>query len=255
MKRSFQLAGVLVVIGIAGCGGATKTVTVPGPAKTVTLQEPATTTTAGQSTASQTTQTATTAKVASTGPAHCVGVLRRFDIPPTLCVSPNGAYNEVATDNHAIHIPGMTVQFKGARTTSSLSDSSGVASAHANGIFLIITLKATNTGNTPQTAEQAGSSLFALSPLTSQAVYTESFQAENQADPQSFISNDTTPIQPGESQTGDVVFDVPPSNMTLMRHDGALLEWAGFGTDVMSATGTASSPIGSMIVYHHDLQN
>lgn len=243
-RRMAALMGIAVML--AACGGATKTVTVRAPAIT------ATTNTASQTTATTTT---TTASAPSTGPTSCVAVLRKADIPPTRCVTPNGAYNEVATDNHAIHVPGMTVQFAGARTATSLSDSSGVASAHANGIFLIITLKVTNTANTPQTVEQAGSSEFALSPITSHAVYTESFDAENGADQQSFITQNTTPIQSGESQTGDIVFDVPPNAMTLMRHDGAILEWGGFGQDLSSFTSTASSPIGFMVIYHRDLQN
>ncbi len=250
MTKRGAVALVVAAVGLAACGGT---------AKTVTVREPATATaaTSTKTTASQPTQTRTTtpAKTGSTGPVQCGPVLKHFDVLPTLCVTPNGAYNEVATDNHAIHIPGMTVQFNGARTVTSLSDSSGVASAHANGVFLIISLRITNTSNTPQTVETPGTNSFALTPISSQAIYTESFQAENGADQQSFITQNNAPVQAGESQTGDVVFDVPPSAMTTMRHDGAVLEWGGFGTDVSSVTGTASSPIGLMIIYHRDLQN
>ena len=225
-KRRLIFA-VLMVAVVAGCGSATKTVTVRAPSTT-------TATSASTPAASTAPPTHTTATSASTGPAQCTSVLKKFDIAPTLCTTPNGAFNEVATANYAIEIPGMTVQFEGARTTNSVSDSSGVESARANGIFLIITLKVTNMGNTPQSVEQPGSGHFALSPIMSQAIYTESFQAENQADQQSFISQDTTPVQSGESQTGDIVFDVAPSALTLMRHDGAILEWGGFGQDLSS---------------------
>jgi hypothetical protein len=159
-----------------------------------------------------------------------------------------------ATDDHPLRLPGLTVEFVSARTASSLSASSGAASAQANGIFLIITLRITNTSNAPQTVEEPWSNRFQLSPITSNANYSESFQAEDGPDQQSFITQDTTPVQPGESQTGDVIFDVPLSVMSLMRHDGTTLVFGTFGQDVTSTSNSKSTPLGIMVIYHRHLQ-
>jgi hypothetical protein len=149
----------------------------------------------------------------------------------------------------------MTAGFVGARTTGSVSDSSGAASATATGTFVIITLKITNTSNSPQSVETPGSTRFQLSPIQSNKNFTESFVAENQADSQSFLSQNSTSVQPDESQTGDVVFDVPASDLARMRREGATLTFGSFGQDLSS--GVPSDPhhaLGVIVVYHRDLQ-
>jgi Domain of unknown function (DUF4352) len=95
------------------------------------------------------------------------------------------------------------VGFSAARTASSVSDSSGVASATASGTFLILTLHVTNTGNSPQAVESPGNNQFMLSPIGSSKAFTENFDAENQADEHSFLSHND-PLQPDGEQTGDI---------------------------------------------------
>jgi hypothetical protein len=177
------LAALAIVVVLAGCGGSTKTVTV---------RTPATITTVTTSSTSPTTTTPST--IASTSTPSCASTLKASDIPPTLCLL-SGTYLMAATDDHPLRLPGLTVEFVSARTASSLSASSGAASAQANGIFLIITLRITNTSNAPQTVEEPWSNRFQLSPITSNANYSESFQAEDGPDQQSFhhTRHDTSP--------------------------------------------------------------
>jgi hypothetical protein len=243
-------AGVAVAgIFIAGCGGGTKTKTV---VRTVT----ATTSTAQTSTAS-TSSTATTRAATPSGPPPCRQVTSRHDVKPKVCVTPAGSYLKIATDNHPISLKTLTLQFLGARTSPSVSTGSGGVSATANGTFLIVTLKVTNDSNTPQTVESIGGSTFQLSTLTTNSKsYSESFAAENQADQQSFVSQSTTPVQPGASQTGDVVFDLPGSGLATIRKTGASLLFGNFGSDLStaSASNNPSTAFGFMIIYHKDLQ-
>jgi hypothetical protein len=62
--------------------------------------------------------------------------------------------------------------------------------------------------------------------------YTEDFHAENQADAQSFVTNNSA-IQPGESTTGDLVFDVPPAAAARATNDPRdVLIIGNFGDDL-----------------------
>jgi hypothetical protein len=84
-----------------------------------------------------------------------------------------------------------------------------------------------------------GSNTFELLSLGKPSnTYSENFKAENQADQQSFVTQSNTPIQPGGSQTGDVVFDLPASGLHDIRTRGAGLLFGDFGVDLTQASAT-----------------
>lgn len=222
-----------------------------------TVTAPTTTPAATSGTTSATTQPSTSQTAGTDSPPTCKSITEGstpanpVDISHRLCTD-SGQFYELSTDDHAVSLAGLEAQFVSAHTETSLSDSSGVASANANGVFLIITLRITNTGNQPQTVEEPGAESFALSPLGSSATYTESFNAENGPDEDSFISDDT-PIQPGESQTGDIIFDVPPTALTTMQTSGAALVFGAFGVDLSNATTSKTNPAALLLIYHNDI--
>jgi hypothetical protein len=211
------------------------------------------------SSASSTTSTATTVATTTTtptGPPSCQVALSKSDIRPTVCVPQNGTFLKTATENYPLKLTSLTVEFLGARSTTSVSDS-GAVSATANGTFEIITLRVTNNGSSPQTVESVGGNSFSLETLVSNSkTYSESFEAENQADQTSFVSQSSTPIQPDASQTGDVVFDLPGPALNSIRRHGAGLLFGDFGTDLTtaSATNSRSRPFGLLIIHHVKLQ-
>lgn len=123
----------------------------------------------------------------------------------------------------------LTAQIIGLRTATSLADP-GVASATANGVYIVITLKIVNRSQIPQSFDGVGgnATLLALNGST----YSESFDAENGPDQQSFLS-ETPTIQPGESATGDVIFDVPTSRARSV--DVGVLIVGDFASDLSSS--------------------
>jgi hypothetical protein len=232
----------LVALALAGCGGSTKTVTV------ATSAPPTTTTTTTSSSATTTT---------ASGPPPCADAVKSTNVRPVVCSTPNGEFTKLATENYPIRLKTLTGEFVSARTASSLSDSTGVNTATANGTFLIISVKITNNTTSPQTVESIGGNAFSLSTIgTNAKQYTESFKAENGPDQNSFVSQNSAPIQPDASQTADAVFDVPPPGLAAMRAHGAALAFGDFGVDVNSTdmTNNQGDPFALMIIHHAKLQ-
>jgi hypothetical protein len=118
----------------------------------------------------------------------------------------------VAHGHNELKLRTLAARIEGIRTASSFS--SGVGTTTAHGIFLVISLHLTNMASAPQVFDGIDAKQVALS--VSKHYYGESFAAENESDKQSFITNEE-PIQPGESKTGDLVFDVPPSVVHEVR--------------------------------------
>jgi hypothetical protein len=63
------------------------------------------------------------------------------------------------------------------------------------------------------------------------------------------------PVQPGGSQTGDVIFDVPQVVMSQMRREGTTLVFGTFGQDVTNTSNDSHSPLGVVVIYHRHLQS
>lgn len=236
MKIPASMAALVAVVALAGCGGSRKTV----------VQ------TSASSTNSNSSTTSTSATTTPAGPPSCEVLLHKPDIRPAVCTLPNGTFLKAGTENYPLKLKSLTVEFLRAHATTSVG--AGAASATANGTFEIITLRVTNNSNSPQKMESIGGHAFALKTLASNSKsYNESFQAEDRTDQNSFLSQNSTPIQPDASQTGDIVFDLPaPAVASILRQGGAGLLFGDFGTDLTtsSASNDPSRPFGFMIIHH-----
>jgi len=212
MARRTCLIAALAALGIAGCGGSTKTVTVPTPARTVTI--PA----APQQAATQTTTAAS--------PTECRLALT---LPNVSQCSSDGVTAALAHGTGVLHLKTLDAQVVAVRKETSISNGAGI-SATARGVFVIVALKVTNTSASPQNFDGIASNQTLLD-LNGDS-YSEALDAENQADQQSFLSQGDT-IQPGESLTGDLIYDVPPdraSNITTSPYNAVLVD--DFGTNM-----------------------
>jgi Domain of unknown function (DUF4352) len=198
---------------LAGCGGSTKTAV-----QTVTAP-------AGTTPTTSTAVATTTSSAAPTGPPDCATVA--FQAPK--CTS-NGILFTVVHGMQTLHLKTLDVNVVGVRTASTVSSGTGI-SATATGEFLIISIHVANKTSTPETSDGGGFQNQDMLQLSG-ATYTEDFHAENQADQQSFVTNNS-PIQPGESVTGDLVFDVPTSAASgATKNPRAGLVIANFGDDL-----------------------
>jgi hypothetical protein len=113
----------------------------------------------------------------------------------------------------------MRVQVTGTRTTKTLVDQSdGVTFAHAKaqGTFAIVTLRITNETHQPQLFDEASQAELQIGVNQ----YSSSLNGED-ADAGTQGLDDQ--IQPGESATGDIVFDVPTSAISGFTLHSALL--------------------------------
>ena len=132
----------------------------------------------------------------------------------------------------------MTVKLNGARSVDSLSADEGTESATATGRFVIFNITVSNRLDSAQSINLAGSNSSQSFLLIGKREYSDSFDAENGPDPQSCV--DVTgiggsDIQPGESATCDVIFDVPTSAVTQIAKTGNL-DFANFGDDFSGDT-------------------
>jgi hypothetical protein len=125
----------------------------------------------------------------------------------------------------------MRVKVVNVDTPSSVSNGSGFT-ANARGTFVVVTIAVTNATTSPQTFDE-GSSTSQGSLEIGKNSYSVSFDAENTNDPNSFVTNDNA-IQPGETRTGTIDFDVPSSAARQAYEHGALFV-VDFGESVDSA--------------------
>lgn len=110
----------------------------------------------------------------------------------------------------------------------------------ANGIFLTVALAITNKQNNP--IDLSFKQNIATLEVNGNT-YTENFDAENQSDQKSFMSQ-SEPIQPGVTQVGHLIYDVPPEiadNVLSPKTDAGILipEFGG---------ARRSNPIGGIVL-------
>ncbi len=219
---------------LSGCGGGTKTVV-----STVTAPQASTTIAATSS--PSTTISTTSSSTSKPTDCNALGIDSK-GLREGTCFT-NGEKFTVVNKASTLHLRSLTAKFNGARTQNSLS--APASTATANGEFVIISLTIANKLDTPQTFDQIGTPQTALE--LGNKVYTEDFQAENGPDQQSFIANQLSQngIQPGESKTGDVVFDVPSRAVSELDKTGNIIV-VNFGDAAQSPSGT----IGVIRTYH-----
>ena len=214
---------MLVIVGtglaLYGCGGSTRTVTVTGPS--------------GSASPSATAPTSTSAP-SSSGPPDCSTINAHTFVGK--CTT-SGVIYTFANPGAAVRLPTMTVKFLSVRVASSISGT--YQSAHANGKFVIAAISVTNRDTNPDTFQEYPSLTQAELHIGNDN-YAPSLAAENQADPRSFMTNNTNgPIQPGETRVGDVDFDVPPSAAAMATTHGGLLV-ADFGKAIDASSAIAA---------------
>ncbi len=186
--------GIALLVGVAvvftGCG-TTKTVTekTPPPAASVTTPSTTTTTTA------------------AAGPTPCATANIAHGTTTGSCTLKAGVVVHYAPRSMPLHLKTLIARVVGVRGASTVSNGSNITST-ANGQYLIVTLSITNIMSSPASFDGVGGNQTMLE--ADEKTYTEAFKAENEADPNSFVTNNES-IQPGESKTGDVIFDLPPS--------------------------------------------
>jgi hypothetical protein len=236
------VGAALLALGLAACGGSTQVKTVTVPAKATATASAATS--ANTVTATPTSTTPTT--------------------PPTPVVNPNdnceakgidaqrlrqgscktkGTAITVVNSDRSLGLKSLTLRINRISTSNSLSDGSG-QSAIAHGRFVTVNVTVGNRADSAQTFDGVGTQQTQL--FLSKDTFNEDFEAENGPDQNSCLWNaPDAGIQPEETQTCDVVFDVPSHLIGQIDTTGNL-DVINFGDDLSSPTGT----IGVIRTYH-----
>ncbi len=121
----------------------------------------------------------------------------------------------------------LRASFRKARTTHTLVekvDGTVMSHATAKGVFVLVTIQVTNLTHKPQSFDDLGQTELQIG-NSQYSVSTDGDLSDSGAD------GFTDDIQPGESSTGDIVFDVPNSALALFPKHAALL-LVNFGDDV-----------------------
>lgn len=240
MRRLGTVSAIAVAALIAGCGGTTKTVTVGGSQSTsgtTTIQNdpecnngrdsfngsPCTSVPASTSDTTGQTNTGTT------GPPDCSTVDSHTFVGK--CTASNGTTFIFGNRGSTVRLKTMKVSIVNVGTTQSVSSGSGFT-ANARGTFVIATIAVTNTTTSPQTFDEGSATSQGQLEIGKNS-YSVSFDAENTNDPNSFVTN-SNDIQPGETRTGTIDFDVPSSAAPQVYKHGALVI-TNFGDSVDSA--------------------
>lgn len=215
--RVTRLTKVALTMGLAllagGCGSTViRTVTAPAPP------------------ASSTPTVATTPQPAVASPSQIAPCAQAVTTPQDRKCTLNGTFVWLAHGTgQMLRLKTLDAQLLSIRSASSVSNGPGFT-ATANGTYLIFTLRITNVMSSPQAFGGIGSTQTVLS--LGGSAYSDAFSAENGNDGQSFLTQDT-PIQPGESQTGDLIYDVPSAKaQTAISGRSGGLVIANFGGDL-----------------------
>jgi hypothetical protein len=210
--------GLLAVICLAACGSS-KTTTV---VQTVTA--PATTTgNAATDTATTPEPTTATTEAPALDPATAtcaqLHMTRRTGAKEGTCHDPDGTKFITVNKAHTVKLKTLTARLNGIRVVDSVSTDGGYISKTASGKFVILSVTVANRTSSPQVFQGVGDDTAKLA--IDSGVYTQDFDASNQADQASFVSQDD-PIQPGGSKTGDLIFDLPSRRVAKVYTQGVL---------------------------------
>lgn len=227
LKRAFIF---LVTIGLlaAGCGGKSNH----------TTKTTATTTATTPATTSPTTSTTSTAST------DC----------NTLGINPTGMREGTCThggitwvivdQNHTLNLKTLSAKLAGVRTAKTLASAAGTTTASGDFVIASVTIK--NKLPARQTFDQANTQQAGL--ILNGAVFKEAVGAESHADANSCLQVHAA-IQPGNSETCDVIFDVPTTAADVLgKHGSGDLFVVNFGSDL--AASVPPQTIGQIRLYH-----
>jgi hypothetical protein len=138
----------------------------------------------------------------------------------------------IVDQNHTLELSTLWAKLAAVRTAKGLA--SGAATSTASGKFVIASVTITNKLAAPQTFDQAHTQQAGL--ILNGAVFKEAVGAESGSDSNSCLKRNGAQIQPGASETCDVIFDVPASAAAdLGKHGSGDLWLANFGSDLTAS--------------------
>lgn len=150
----------------------------------------------------------------------------------------------IVDEDHTLELPTLWGSLSGIHMAKSLTNDAAVATTQ--GQFVIASLGITNKLSAPKTFDQAHTQQAGL--ILGGAVYKEDPQAEN-ADSNSCLRQSGGPIQPGDTKTCDVIFEIPASaSADLGKHGSGDLYLVNFGSDLSSST--LPHTVGQIRLYH-----
>lgn len=150
----------------------------------------------------------------------------------------------IVDEDHTVKLRTLWGSLSAIHTAKSLMNDTAVATAH--GEFLVATLKITNELAHQQTFDQGHSQQAGL--ILDGTVYKEDVSGEN-ADPGSCLRQKGGAIGPGDTETCDVVFEVPVSVAAdLGKHGSGDIYLVNFGLDLSDST--LPHTVGQIRLYH-----
>lgn len=218
--RTIGVLGLLVAAALAGGCGSTTVKTV---VKTVQADTPSTTA-----------ETTTTTDDVATDDQSCDALGINAEQRNEGTCTRDGATLTIVEAGHEAKLHTLAVTFNGCTAASSVSNGYGI-DATAHGTFALCSLTVRNRSDGPQSFAGAGSNQTMLT--IDGKRFSEAFDAENQADARAFMSQDGE-MQPGETRTGDVIYDLQPRFMRDLEKNGNLYV-VNFGDDI-DTTSTAA---------------
>lgn len=164
----------------------------------------------------ETTATTTGKGVAASGPEETECEEKGISKPPReegTCVDEVTRYVVVNRDG-VLKLPTLEAEMLDLRETKTITGDSG-GSATAQGTYVVVELSITNRTDSPERFEDSQIVLWVGGPYTADA------KVQSKVERKSFLGQDT-PIQPGDSQIGTVVFDLPSSSFKALGREGNL---------------------------------
>jgi peptidoglycan hydrolase-like protein with peptidoglycan-binding domain len=163
-----------------------------------------------------------------------------------LCETSLGEQLFVVNKDGTVELKGLTAHLAAIEVRKSFSNAADTITA--NGRFLAFTLTVTNRTRSTQEFSGAGGQdqailTLAVNPDIHSAVHNfeQSYDAENQIDPEACLTDHKGRLRPGETVTCQIVFDVPTQLVRNLKTGGSNLLIADFGESATVPTRTLGS--------------
>jgi Domain of unknown function (DUF4352) len=160
------------------------------------------------------------------------------DVPNGLECSSKGVTFTIVHQDHVLKLKNLRAHVEGVRTADTLTEQYG-GTETANGRYLVVTLSITNLADGPEDFGGVGGTQTFLIGKGKQ--FSENFDAENQGDDNACLDK-AEDIQPEETKSCDVVYDLPLSILDRGRKRGFGLGVAAFGVDVENSGSPSDIP-------------
>lgn len=128
------------------------------------------------------------------------------------CVDGGTRYVVVDKDG-VLKLPSLEAEMLDLRETKTITGESGASATAKNGTYAVVELSITNRTDAPEKFEDSQIVLWVGGPYTADA------KVQSKVESKSFLGQDT-PIQPGDSQVGTVVFDMSSADFKDLDKEG-----------------------------------